>query len=702
MASIGISKASYFADLSVSRFSKSIDQSTQKISSAQSNSTNGNQSSRVTMADTFKLDIAGKSAAIKSMSVTQSYLATTVSVLDNASDMLSRMYELAVLGANSSNTAADNVAIDVETERLSDRFHALMSMSQYKGKRIFHDTPHSLSMAVGGEGDEIKFGAGAVDYDAVYDYTNPGVNTTEPATKYEIKKNLTTEEKDAILAQTTGLTREDLVVGFQFTTNEQIGQAGPGIKTNDLYYLDGDGTVAFDPVGTVVSDENFNGGSLELKFTSNGEVSDDFTLSTGDGSAGTITVAGNVVSYIDADHGAIEIGEIVSNGQDGSALKVNFYEDASIPGSSNLVNGDFSNGLNNWSTYLDRVNFGNPFNVNGSQIPTISDLEMAAVTYDEGNGNPDPSVLRNDNVGIQGGDNSMTPTVVVNGDGKLQLGTGNFNVDFGYGIVHGPAAVSDPFAATAGDFLKLDYEAIKGGDDFHVAGYLVDSNGTITIAINETGKNEGGTISIEVPTTDTYKFVFVTGTFDRSGGRAVGASMTIDNIRAENPYAITNDVIQAVLRAVSYSSSSNQQATVKTISAIANTKNDVVSLIDESKIFNSEFNGKIMLAPTKDLENAVSLGGSQRSNLVTYNIEVAQERINTARVYAASQYAAIEAAINSITDLRTQFFAATGELSDINFSLEAAHLAKKKMMENAAAAVLAQANKTQNGLLDLV
>ena len=352
MANIGMTKANVYADLAVTRFAKSVNKSTQIISANQTNSTNGNQASRVGMTDTLRLDIAGKSAAIKSMAVSQSYLATTISVLDNASDMLARMYELAVLAANSSNTAADNVAIDIETERLSDRFHAIMSTTQFKGKEIFQEIPNSLVMAADGNGSSIEFGAGAVDYDAVYDYTNPGVNTTKPGIKYEVKRPLTNEEKDAIIAQTApGITRDDLVVGFQFTTLNNNVAPGPGVVTDDLYYLDGDGSVKFDALATVTTDTKFNGGYLELKFTENGEVTDNFTLTSGDGSAGTISVTGNIVSYIDANHGAIEIGEIVSgsDGQGGKTLRINLYEDASIPGTSNLKNGDFSNGSTNWN-----------------------------------------------------------------------------------------------------------------------------------------------------------------------------------------------------------------------------------------------------------------------------------------------------------------------------------------------------------------
>ena len=708
MASIGISKSTFLADISVSKYAQHVHASTQKMASGEATVRTGNKVAYDSMKDTFKIDLAGKNAAVKSMSFTQSYLATTINVLDNASDMLARMYELAVLAANSTNTAADNVAIDMETERLSDRFHNLMSTAQFKGREIFQDSPYGLVMAADGNGSEIQFGVGNVDYDAVYDYTNPGVNVTKAGVTYEVKRRLTDEEKDAIIAQTEGLTREDLVVGKQFTTLEAP-EPGVGVTTDDLYYLDGDGSVAFDRSGTVVSDENFNGGFLEIEFTNNGEASDNLTLVSGDGSAGTITINGDIITYVDAQHGAIEIGEITSNGQAASSLKIDFYEDASIPGTSNLLNGDFSDGLNNWNTYLDRVDFGSTFDVNGIAIPTISDLDMAPVTYDEGSGNPDPSVLQNDNVLLTGG-YSMTPTVIVNGAGRLELGTGEFEVDTGYGIVHGPAVVSDAFAATQGDILKLDYSAVAGGDDFHVAGYLIDSNDQITLAINETGKDEGGTISIEVPSSDDYRFVFVTGSFDRSGGQWIGASMTIDNIRAENPFNISNDVVQTVLRSINYSSSDNNQASVKDVLVTLNNKNDEISLTDESKIFNSEFNGKIMLAPSKDLENAVSLGGSNNlgpdgrtmTNLVTYNIEVAQERINKARVYAAAKYAAIESAIDTATDLRSQFSQLSGTLSDINFSLESAHFAKKQMMESAAAAILAQSNRAREGLLLLV
>ena len=50
-----------------------------------------------------------------------------------ASALLSRLQELAVLGANDTNTTADHEAINLEAEAIADEFNRLMTTSTYKG-----------------------------------------------------------------------------------------------------------------------------------------------------------------------------------------------------------------------------------------------------------------------------------------------------------------------------------------------------------------------------------------------------------------------------------------------------------------------------------------------------------------------------------------------------------------------------------------
>ena len=96
------------------------------------------------------------------------------------------------------------------------------------------------------------------------------------------------------------------------------------------------------------------------------------------------------------------------------------------------------------------------------------------------------------------------------------------------------------------------------------------------------------------------------------------------------------------------------------------------------------------------------LQGTPDTDMLTAQIEDVQAKINTARVQAGSQYAAIESAVNYTTDLTAQYELGFNAVSDVNFSMETAHLAKNQILQQAATAMLAQANQGQQGLLQLI
>ena len=83
-------------------------------------------------------------------------------------------------------------------------------------------------------------------------------------------------------------------------------------------------------------------------------------------------------------------------------------------------------------------------------------------------------------------------------------------------------------------------------------------------------------------------------------------------------------------------------------------------------------------------------------------IEAVATKINTARVQAGSQYAAVESALAYTTDLTAQYELGHDTVSSVNFSMETAHLAKNQILQQAATAMLAQANSGQQGLLQLL
>ena len=204
MANIGTTTAFYKVETSLTRANNEVSKSMERLATGKANANAGDRSSYVAMADTFRLDFVGTKAGIKGASVVLGYLETGMRVLDSASALLSRLQELAVLGANHTNTVADHEAINDEAEALADEFNRLMTTSTYKGKDVFVTTAGSEYVSLGGRDAEMTFGIGDIDYSALYttDRTvgNYGGATTGPNEADEV--GLTTLPSEAIWAST--------------------------------------------------------------------------------------------------------------------------------------------------------------------------------------------------------------------------------------------------------------------------------------------------------------------------------------------------------------------------------------------------------------------------------------------------------------------------------------------------------------------
>jgi len=171
MANIGATTAFYKVETSLTRANNEVSKSMERLATGKQNANAGDRSSYVAMADTFRLDYVGTKAGIKGASVVMGFLETGMRTLDAASALLSRLQELAVLGANNTNTTADHAAIDAEAEAIGDEFHRLLSTATYKGKNLF-GTANADYVSLGGRNAEMTFGIGSVSYSELHDGTS--------------------------------------------------------------------------------------------------------------------------------------------------------------------------------------------------------------------------------------------------------------------------------------------------------------------------------------------------------------------------------------------------------------------------------------------------------------------------------------------------------------------------------------------------
>lgn len=238
--------------------------------------------------------------------------------------------------------------------------------------------------------------------------------------------------------------------------------------------------------------------------------------------SGAVSIDGDSV-YLGNGTGRDLIGTVdaVNNGKNGNALQINF--------SANFANGGFEapaggSGVTGWEIGNQWVNLG---------VTKIGGFTSPVDTTDPANTSGD------DHQPSQATYNYQLTNQDSSGESgqSLRLYSQNMTTQAPYDVVHGPYAISNSFESAKDDVLYFDWKAEAGGDAYDAFGYLLNvDNGTATIVLNETGADDSGnspwtTASVTVPQSGNYRFVFVAGTYDFTGGQAAGGSLFIDNFK---------------------------------------------------------------------------------------------------------------------------------------------------------------------------
>lgn len=256
----------------------------------------------------------------------------------------------------------------------------------------------------------------------------------------------------------------------------------------------------------------------------------------------SITVVGSTI-FRGNGSSADPIGTIdgTKNGKNGQNLKVTFsntFTNGGFSDNSSTTVGDVVS-LSGWTAYKRRVKLGGIDSIEGFATP----VDNAFPATVDGTTNRDQSTANNSyTINPNYSDRS--------GSGySVQLSTSGGCGD-GFCIIRGPYIVSNsPVYLQNGDSVSFWWSALGGGDAYDVYGYLLNTATGATIQLlNATGANGGATQawtqvtrSISSGEVGSYKFVFIAGTWDASGGRAEGASLLLDdvNVTSSAPTTIT-------------------------------------------------------------------------------------------------------------------------------------------------------------------
>lgn len=519
-------------------------------------------------------------------------------------------------------------------------------------------------------------------------------------------KYVFTPNETAIAALTSNTVESFVLDVFDGTTHVQT-------TVNVNITAEGQSSATYteqDPATLILQDTSiettalYGGGYIEFEVSSP-EATEILSLQkviTADITDGVVSIVGSTI-YLGDGTTAKAIGQIdgTYNGEDGKALRINFAVDfnngtfnstADSTGLLSSTTGAVIN-IDGWTIINDRVEFGED-TIAGLATPIDSIWPWKTYKNDSDNYQDDSGDL-----------SSSTFKTYINedssGDNSIQMYSTMWSED-GYEVIRGPYIYSDSAVSLeAGDTVQFDWKAEGGGDAYDVFGYIIDVNDETNyqVILNETGANASAqtswaTESISVDKAGEYIFVFVSGTWDATGGTLLGAQLYIDDVKvvqANPPSGIESDVLEKIAQLVTYENTGdltanndvqNKTITVTTSSGDAtpivhtDTKalviqeiNDIPTLVQPTTIYytdtvaTDDFSDESGTLVASDVDSGTTftydITGSTDNNDGTVSKVGSYGTLTVNKTTGAYTFAANDNAINALGESIIETFAVT-------------------------------------------
>ena len=476
--------------------------------------------------------VRGAAQAIRNVQDGISLIQTVDGALGQMEEMAQRMRELTVQSLNDTLSPLDREMLDVEFQSIKRQMISVTQQTTWNQTSLLQPRVEVL------ERIQPAFVAGqsAIDTSAPIDGTykifindqvvNVDLIQDEPSLQrlnkiaFAINADTRTHGVVANINELSAIELftpdgRDLAVAYESVNNALSGiNLGLGsarqaqvnqlniTPTNSNYptFTQGDGYLEF---------SGYGGGGESIAWTNSGQPviqANQFSIANGTLYKGT-GVGATVLGAVDS----------VRNGVAGQPLRINLQK--------TFINGSFETSANGsipgWTVENRWVQLNGQDTISGYPVPSDTNLPLGS---------------SGESSNVMGGrfTASLTGVSASSGNQSLMLEMKDLLVP-AYGVAHGPALVSDsPVAIQAGQPVSFDWKAEQGGDKYDVYAYLLNvDDGSTQELLNRTGTfTDWSTVALTVNKTGNYKFVFIAGAFDATGGTAVGAKLYVDNIKA--------------------------------------------------------------------------------------------------------------------------------------------------------------------------
>ena len=498
MININTNHGSLMAALYQRSVTSEMQRSFERLSSGMRINRSADDAAGMSFATKLLSQLNGMQTAVENSLDGISLIQSASSAIDEINNILLRLDELAKQMANGVYSRTDRLNVQNEVTSLLSEIQRITNHTSFNGIALLDGTLDTVIRAGNKNNEIVKI---AIPGMSILSFIE-GISESSGTSKSILRPSLTTSVSTA----------------FDIKTNSQA------ILNKNTINVAAQRSAAGTSTQTTPETTQATGLSTKSILSNSTAVNGISTFSTLSNSYAT----GSSTSVYDA-------------GDQPASVVSHSVPDGAADGSSILTSVEFSNGnfatvtatqngnivsIPGWDIHLEQVSLGP--NTNPSITSTIGGFST-----------PTDSINPSRAIGDDIVANTSYSYRIVNGE--IGLTVGNLSLA-SFVQIHGPYIISKgSVELEQGDQVSFDYFAQAGGDDYDAFGYLLDVNtGNIVELLNKTGSStqslstspalRNETVTTTVNQAGNYKFVFVAGTFDATGGRYLGGSLWISNV----------------------------------------------------------------------------------------------------------------------------------------------------------------------------
>jgi flagellin len=290
MTVINTNTASINAQFNLNKVNQQMEKAMEQLSSGKRINSAGDDAAGIAIAARMESQVRGLNQAMRNAADGQSLVDTAEGAMDEISNMLQRMRELALQASNDTNSDNDRESLNLEIDALMDEIDRVVTTTAFNGKNIL-DGSAELNFQIGSQaGQNMNVAINSMGTNALGSLTgapasNANITSSNQGTAAEI-----TEVKMAFSSDDT--------YSFNLTIGTAAAVSVSGdVSNSSASDISGAINTALTNAGLdEYASATFSGGVVTLKDTSGAAIEVDTFASTGSGTATYTTINGGSAS----------------------------------------------------------------------------------------------------------------------------------------------------------------------------------------------------------------------------------------------------------------------------------------------------------------------------------------------------------------------------------------------------------------------